>query len=76
MESIVIPRSVTTLGAGVFSYCKSLTTVTFLGDLKSVGSNLFDHCPAISYLVIPQGRKAHFTALLNNSRYAAMLLEQ
>ena len=45
-------------------------------DLKSIGKNLFGHCPVISTLYIPRGKKAHFAALLNNKRYAAMLSER
>lgn len=56
IESIEIPASVTTLGTYVFSYCRSLKSVTFEEGTKlsSVGNYVFQYS-GIETITIPSG---------------------
>ena len=41
LQRIIIPKSVETLRDYVFYECSKLTNITFLGDVKDIGSDIF-----------------------------------
>ena len=55
LTSIVIPPSVTTIGAGAFWGCSSLSSVTFAegSQLSVIMNDAFYDCPALSSIIIP-----------------------
>lgn len=50
-KNIVIPKSVKSLAATVFSNCISLEKITFMGDVDSLGINMFVNNPLKSIVV-------------------------
>ena len=46
------PASGTTIGCYVFSWCSSLTSVTILSDVTTIGEDAFSNCPSLA-LIIP-----------------------
>ena len=52
IKSVVIPDSVTSIGAGAFSRCP-LTSVTIPDSVTSIGESAFRGCKNLSSLTIP-----------------------
>ena len=60
LESITIPRTVTSIGNDAFAGCTSLRSVTFQGlngsatpSITSIGARAFDGCSALENITIP-----------------------
>lgn len=53
IKKIVIPESVTSIGAYAFYYCNSLTSVTIPNSVTSIGKRAFDSCNSLTSVVIP-----------------------
>ena len=53
ITAVIIPASVTELGADVFAYCEDLTTVVFLGDITSIPVGTFRGCSSLVDVQIP-----------------------
>lgn len=53
IKKIVIPESVTSIGAYAFYYCNSLTSVTIPNSVMSIGKRAFDSCNSLTSVVIP-----------------------
>jgi hypothetical protein len=55
ITSIIIPKSVTSIGSEAFNKCYSLETVTFAADseLTIIGQEAFDSTPILSSIVLP-----------------------
>ena len=51
--TVVIPNSVTSIGAGVFYDCSSLTSVTIPGSVTSIGDSAFCGCRNLTSITIP-----------------------
>ena len=49
-----IPKSVTSIGAGAFSDCRALTSVTIPDSVTSIGGNAFGGCSGLSSVTIPE----------------------
>ena len=49
LKTITIPDSVTSIGEMAFYECKSLTTVTFLGDAPKAGERVFSSATPTIY---------------------------
>ena len=60
LSEVVIPASVIKIGSHLFRGCQELTTVTFKGVPKSIGSGIFDGCVKLQSVQVPKGGKAHF----------------
>ncbi|MCF7924778.1 MAG: InlB B-repeat-containing protein, partial [Candidatus Izimaplasma sp.] len=70
LTSIIIPESVTFIGANAFEQCYKLTEVIFEGEsqLKSIENQTFGHCSALTSIIIPDsvisiGMNAFYGAL-------------
>ena len=55
LTSLVLPDSLTSIGAGVFKDCTELKSVNLLDcvNLKSIGANAFNNCAELTSVVIP-----------------------
>ena len=53
VSSITIPNSVTSIGGGAFSGCKSLTTLTIGSGVTSIEGGAFEGCSGLTTLTIP-----------------------
>ena len=53
IESYVIPSSVTSIGKGAFSYCRSLPKIVIPSSVTSIGKDAFSWCNFLSEIVIP-----------------------
>ena len=51
--SIYISDSVTRIGDGAFSGCKSLTSIHIPGSVTSIGDGAFSHCESLTSIQIP-----------------------
>ena len=51
--SIEIPASVTSIGAGVFSHCTSITKIDIPASVTSIGAGAFSYCTSITKIDIP-----------------------
>ena len=48
-----IPNSVTTIGEGAFSGCKSLTNINIPNSVTTIGKGAFSHCDSLTSINIP-----------------------
>lgn len=55
LDSLALPKSVTSLGFQSISYCPSLTTVTIPSGVTSLGSWTFLGCSHLTSVVLPSG---------------------
>ena len=53
--SITIPNSVTSIGDGAFSNCRSLTSITIPSGVTSISSAAFYDCSNLTSITIPNG---------------------
>jgi len=51
--SYIIPNSVTKIGNGAFSDCRSLTSITIPDSVTYIGSNAFSGCSSLTSISIP-----------------------
>ena len=56
IRSVIIPDSVTRIGAAAFRYCTSLTSVSIPDSVTSIGSNAFSDCNSSLYTEYEFGR--------------------
>ncbi|MCR4784351.1 MAG: leucine-rich repeat protein [bacterium] len=50
---VIIPDSVTSIGASAFSYCRGLSSVIIPDSVTSIGDDAFSGCSSLSSVVIP-----------------------
>ena len=50
LTSVVIPNSVTSIGAGAFGYCENLVSVIISKSVKSIGSYAFYFCDSLEII--------------------------
>lgn len=55
IESIVIPKTVTTIGQYTFSNCTSLRSVTLPDGLTLMGEHCFRECSSLTSITLPDG---------------------
>ena len=53
IKSYVIPSSVTSIGEGTFSVCRSLSEIVIPSSVTSIGDIAFSGCDSLSEIVIP-----------------------
>ena len=53
LKSIIIPNSVTRIGAGCFQRCESLESVKLPDNLLEIGNGAFEKCYSLTSIVIP-----------------------
>lgn len=53
ITKIIIPKSITTLGKGAFSYCSSLTSIDIPNSVTSIGDYAFQACSSLTSINIP-----------------------
>ena len=58
ITKITIPKSVTTLGRGVFFNCTSLTSINIPDSVTSIGNNAFSYCSSLTSIDIPDSVKS------------------
>ena len=77
--TVVIPNSVTSIGAGVFYDCSSLTSVTIPDSVTSIGDSAFCGCSNLTSITIPGdivsiGDEAFFCCSSLKKVYSASLV--
>lgn len=55
IESLELPKGVTTIGTSAFSSCASLTNVKLSENLTEISATLFSKCSLLSSITIPKG---------------------
>ncbi len=53
LDSIVLPATVTSVGASAFMYCKGLRSFTFPQGVKTVATSVLEGCSALEEVTIP-----------------------
>ena len=53
VAKLIIPDSVTHIGAYAFAHCSSLTSLTIPNSVTQIGNNAFDNCRKLARLSIP-----------------------
>ena len=52
-KEVVIPDSVTEIGAHAFAVCENLTSVVIPDSVTTIGDNAFAHCASLTSVAIP-----------------------
>ena len=55
IATVIIPDSVTSIGAYAFAYCDSLTSITIPDSVRSIDSYAFAYCESIASITVPDG---------------------
>ncbi len=58
LQSVIIPDSITKIGAYAFSRCTELKSVSFPESVQEIGEYAFSGCIALQSIAIPDGVKA------------------
>ena len=57
--SVIIPDSVTSIGAGVFYFCDSLTNVVIGDEVTSIGRYAFHSCDSLTSIEVSENNNAY-----------------
>ena len=58
LQSIVLPKGITTIGDDAFSYNTSLTSIKIPNTVTSIGKRAFQGCSSLTEIEIPEGVKS------------------
>ena len=75
-ERIVIPDTVTAIGYGAFSYCRSLISVEIPDSVVSIGAGAFSGCDRLKELKIPRNATSIDSGPFENAFSGAANLER
>ena len=53
VKDLVIPSTITSIGASVFLGCSGITSVTFPNNILSIGQAAFSECSGLTSIIIP-----------------------
>ncbi|MDE6726769.1 MAG: leucine-rich repeat domain-containing protein [Oscillospiraceae bacterium] len=53
LKSVVVPETVTNIGAAAFAFCEKLTEVVLPQWLKIIDYNTFKHCTSLRHITLP-----------------------
>ena len=68
LQEIVIPDSVSSIGDHAFYYCVNLAgELRIPGSVASIGDNAFRNCPALTSLVIEEGKQTLVNGIVTDS---------
>lgn len=59
-ERLVLPKTLTTVAADGFSYCKNIREIVFYDSITSIGNDSFSNCPMPARVVISSQRLPHY----------------
>jgi HEAT repeat protein len=54
LTDVTLPKSVTTIGGGVFSFCSNLRRINFPSGITSIGTSAFQECAALTSIALPE----------------------
>lgn len=57
ITSVLLPNSITSIGAEAFAYCIGLTKITIPNSVTIIGTGAFDGCKELSHISIPNSVK-------------------
>ena len=63
VTSLILPNSVTFLGAFAFAGCTLLTSITLSKNLTNIGEKVFDSCESLQIIRVPKGKKEEYCKL-------------
>lgn len=61
ITAVIIEEGVTELGSfGIFRDCPNLKSITLPSTLAELGGSVFNYCPALAEVIIPEGTKIEY----------------
>lgn len=57
ITSLVLPNTITEIGAGAFANCENLSDITFSENLKSINNGAFQYCTNLQKIIVPNSVK-------------------
>ena len=62
IKTVLIPDSVTFIGAGAFSLCSELEKIEGMNKVEFVGSRAFADCPKLTDINVPSSAEVDISA--------------
>ena len=59
LVSVIIPKTVTTIGRRVFNNCTGLTNITIPNSVTSIGDHVFSNCPSLTSIIVEEGNSVY-----------------
>ena len=63
ITSLILPNSVTFLGAFAFAGCTLLNSITLSKNLTNIGEKVFNSCESLQIIRVPKGKKEEYCKL-------------
>ena len=74
LASIVLPETLTSIGARAFQDCESLTSLTIPDSVSSIGSSSFRNCTSLSELYIGESVRNIYDDAFNDCPIASLVI--